>query len=278
MTGIQFTILPPPPALKNSIECFRLSTCTTPGEIAVRVCPNTKPGVVFHQHNRQSAVKDIITSSGRVVRVPTLFAHGQVTELSAMYFIAPFSTVQVILKPHALRTVFGMDASGLTNSSIGPQVLGAEPLNDALLASNDQTEQVALLSDFLLAKQTQVGQRDVLVEQALAFIDQTIDTATVDTVHAHFGISERQLERRFKLTVGIAPRLYIRIRRINEAFRLMDSGQYERLSDIAYELNFHDQSHFIRDIKTFSGISPKSISQKVVDFHHDQVGSSYTYP
>ena len=40
-------------------------------------------------------------------------------------------------------------------------------------------------------------------------------------------------------------------------------------------LNFYDQSHFIRDIKEFSGITPKSLSQKVDDFHHDQAGYSY---
>ncbi len=77
--------------------------------------------------------------------------------------------------------------------------------------------------------------------------------------------------------VGISPQRYIKIRRVNEAFRLMDTGEYERHSDVAYELNYYDQSHFIRDIKAFSGTTPKSISQKVNDFHNDVVGSSYLY-
>lgn len=81
--------------------------------------------------------------------------------------------------------------------------------------------------------------------------------------------------KRFVQTVGVTPQFYIRVRRFNESIRLMDTGQYERLSDVAHALNFHDQSHFIRDIKQFSGITPRSIYQKVNEFHHDQIGASY---
>jgi AraC-type DNA-binding domain-containing proteins len=76
-------------------------------------------------------------------------------------------------------------------------------------------------------------------------------------------------------TVGVTPQFYIRVRRFNESVRLMDTKRYERLGDVAHALNYHDQSHFIRDIKQFSGITPRSISQKVSEFHLDRIGASY---
>lgn len=76
-------------------------------------------------------------------------------------------------------------------------------------------------------------------------------------------------------TVGVTPQFYIRVRRFNEAIRLMDTGKFEKLSEIAYALNFYDQSHFIRDFKQFSGITPRGIYQKVEQFFRDQVGASY---
>lgn len=277
MKAIQLTIIPAPAALKRDIECFRLSIHDVQGDVAVRVCPNTFPGLVFQQHAHHSAIKDIVTKSGRVVHVPTLFTHGQVTELSIMHFTGPYTTIQVIFKPHAIKTIFDIDASMLTNNSMGPEVFGGETLNQALLTTDDTNKQLGLISDFLITKLSQTGHRDSSIEDALDFIDQNSSNVTVEKVYVHLGISERQLERRFKQNIGISPQLYIRIRRINEAFRLMDSGKFEHLSDIAYELNFHDQSHFIRDIKAFSGINPKNILQKVNDFHHDHVGSSYMY-
>jgi len=277
MAITQFRILPAPKALQRDVKCFRLSTYTTPGEVKIRVCPNTNPGIVFQQHSGKSAVKDIITDSGRTVRVPTLFMHGQVTESSVMHFVAPYSTIQVILKPYALHTLFGLDAVGLTNNSMGAEAFEAESLNRGLLAVGTPENQVELLTSFLLAQQASIERRDNIVEDIVDFIDEHIARVTVEYICSRFAISERQLLRKFKRAIGIAPQTYIRIKRINEAFRLMDSGKYEQLADIAHELNFHDQSHFIRDIKLFSGVSPKSISQKVNDFHHDQVGSSYIY-
>jgi AraC-like DNA-binding protein len=55
----------------------------------------------------------------------------------------------------------------------------------------------------------------------------------------------------------------------------MKTRRYDTLTEVAYALNFHDQSHFIRDIKTFTVITPKSLSQKADDFYHNQAGYSY---
>jgi len=275
MSSIQFEILPAPDSLKNDIECFRVATYPAFNEIAVRVCPNGFPGIVFQHQKGKSVIKNIVTEDGRTFQVPILFAYGQVTVVSTMYFTAPFSTIQVIFKPHAQKTLLGIDASTLTNNSIGSQSFGAEELESKLIAADRGEELVVLLSDFLAAKRAQANARDLLVEEGLVFIGQHITTVSVDSLREYLHLSERQLEKRFNQTVGISPQLFIRIKRVNEAFRLMDSGRYERLVDVAFELNFYDQSHFIRDIRAFSGVTPKTITQRVEDFHHDLVGSSY---
>jgi AraC-like DNA-binding protein len=277
MSSIQFKILHAPDALKNDLECFRVGTFAGFGEVAVRVCPNGFPGIVFQHNDGKSVIKNIVTEAGRTIQVPTLFAYGQVTVVSTMYFAAPFSTIQVIFKPHAQKTLLGIDASTLTNNSMGSQGFGAEELNGKLIAAGSDEDLVALLSDFLIAKRAQVDVRDSLIEEGLLFIGQHIANVSIESLREYLHISERQLEKRFNQSVGISPQLYIRIKRVNEAFRLMDTGKYDRLVDIAYELNFYDQSHFIRDIKAYSGLTPKGITQRVDDFHHDPVGSSYIY-
>ncbi len=277
MSSIQFEILPVPDDLKSDLECFRVGSYADFGEVAVRVCPNGFPGIVFQHNGGKSVIKNIVTDAGRTIQVPTLFAYGQVTVVSTMYFAAPFSTIQAIFKPHAQRTLLGIDASTLTNNSMGSQRFGAEELNSKLIAAESDEELVALLSDFLVAKRAQANVRDLLIEEGLLFIGQNLTTVSIESLREYLHLSERQLEKRFNQAVGISPQLYIRIKRVNEAFRLMDTGKYERLVDIAYQLNFYDQSHFIRDIKAFSGLTPKGFTQRVDDFHHDLVGSSYMY-
>lgn len=279
---LDFGILPPPAALEDHVECFRLSTFSRDETISLKVCPTGHPEIVFQHRGGQSAVEDIVLESGRVVRPPLLFVHGQVTEVAVMSFRGPFATIQAVLKPFALQSLFGVDARGLAKGSTAlealmPKTPSAHGLERALLDSPNDEERVKLLEAFLEEAARAGHERDALIEEGINLIEREIANVTVKLVLEHLGLSERQFERRFLTSVGISPLFYIRVRRVNEAFRLMDSKRYERLSDVAYALNFYDQSHFIREVKTFSGVSPKSISQKVNDFHNDVVASSYVY-
>jgi methylphosphotriester-DNA--protein-cysteine methyltransferase len=165
----------------------------------------------------------------------------------------------------------------LTNGSMGPQQFGAETLTTQLLHANTDGQRLDLLTGFLWRKLEQASGNDPLIEESLNFIHQNLTIVTIKSLVKHFYISKRQFEKRFVREVGIPPQYYIRVRRFNEAMKLIDTGKYETLADVAYALGFYDQSHFIRDIKEFSGVTPTSISQKVNDFHRDQVGSSYLY-
>lgn len=278
MNPVQFEIVPPPEVLKKDVECFRLGKYTASAELAIKVCPNGFPGILFqHSYKEQPAIKNIVTRSGRVVYPPISFIHGQVTELAVMNFSGPFTTLQTILKPHALKSLFGVDASTLANGSMDLNRLATDDINTQLIEAQTDRDRIALLAGFLVVQLKSSHSRDTLIEESLVLIQQNINFVTLDYLLEQVGLSERQFEKRFKQTVGISPKLYIRIKRVNEAMRLMDTGSYERLTDVAYALNFYDQSHFIRDIKAFSGIVPKSISQKVYEFRQDRVGFSYLY-
>jgi AraC-like DNA-binding protein len=113
------------------------------------------------------------------------------------------------------------------------------------------------------------------VEESLRLIHTNIGSLHVKDLLEAFHISERQFERRFTQTVGLTPHVYLRVKRFNEALRLIKTRRFERLTDVASALNFSDQSHFIRDIKAFSGMTPTSLSQKVDDFYHEQTGYSF---
>jgi AraC-like DNA-binding protein len=191
------------------------------------------------------------------------------------YKKGPYTTTQVILKPHALHTLLGINAAALTDGLVELNEFSGPDLDTRLLEASDEQECIALLTSFLIGKLNQMKTRDRLVEESLRLIHTNIACVSVKYLLERLHISERQFERRFGGAVGISPQAYIRVKRFNEAIRLMNTGRYERLTDVAYALNYHDQSHFIHDFKTFSGITPKILSRKEYDFHHDQIGSFY---
>lgn len=266
-------ILPAPDHLQDTIECIRLIEHSTTDPLAINVCLNGLPGIVFQHHNGHSPIENIITRSSLVTSAPTLYVYGQMTEPSIMNHQGPFTTIQVILKPHGLQMLFGINASALTNELVGLAEFSSAELDMRLMEASDEETRVTLLTRFLGAKRNRVDTRDCLIEESLRLIHTQIGSITVKSLLETLNLSERQFERRFQQSVGVSPHFYIRVKRFNEALRLMKTGRFETLTQVAHCLNFYDQSHFIRDIKAFSGLTPKHLSQKVDDPASDRVYS-----
>ena len=265
MRSIQFSMVPSPEILKRDVECFRIIKYTGDEGSSIKVSPNGMPGIVFQHSNGQSAIENISMAS-RIISTPTLFLYGLDTDPSVMnYKKGSYATIQVIFKPHALNTLLGINALAL-NGFAELNEFAKEDLNLRLMEARNENEQVALLTRFLVAKFEQARTRDTLIEEGLHLIHKNVSFITVKYLLEDLNISERQFERRFSQTVGLSPQAYIRVKRFNEAIRLMKTGQYKTLTDVAHALNFYDQSHFIRDIKLFSGMTPKSIAQKAENF------------
>ena len=60
--------------------------------------------------------------------------------------------------------------------------------------------------------------------------------------------------------MGIAPKSFVQIVKFRHVIELADSAT--TLTDLAYEGGYFDQSHFIKDFRKRSGISPRDIFQK----------------
>ena len=276
MSTLPFSVFPPAPALRHDVECIRSAVHTGREAVTIKICPNGLPGIVFQIGQGGSAISSISTRSAKTENVPVLFLHGLGAEPSVMQFMAgPFSTIQVVFKPHALYSLFHIDSSTLHGGFWLPDEFGGNHLMNQLVSAQSDSERITILGEFLIAKLAHGIRRDELVEASLASIHERIETISVPELAESFSLSQRQFQKRFSRVVGMPPKLYIRIKRVNEALHLISTGRYERLSDIAYALNFYDQSHFVREIKTFSWVAPTSIAQKVSEFRQDQTGASY---
>jgi len=186
----------------------------------------------------------------------------------------PHLTIQIILKPQGLRSLLGLDARLLRNGILALSELPGAPRLGRLLAAPTALAKTDLLLRYLMAKAAHTTTRDTLVEHALQLVEDQIEDLRLPRILHALGVSERQLERRFTLAVGVAPKTYLRVRRFNEALRLMKTRRHPTLASIAYALSFADQSHFIRDLKAFAQVTPKSLSERAEQFH-EQAGISY---
>ena len=72
------------------------------------------------------------------------------------------------------------------------------------------------------------------------------------------GYNERHLYRVFKVNFGVSPKVLLNILRLHLCLTLILEKNMN-LVDIANLCGFYDQSHLIREIKRYTGISPLKI-------------------
>ena len=168
---MQLKLIPIPVNLKEHVECIRtVEHCSETG-LAINVCLNGLPGIVFQHHEGHSPIENITTPSGITTCAPTLYLYGQITEPGVMnHKKEPFSTIQIVLKPHALQSLLGINASVVTDSIVGLDEFSARDLNMRLIEASDEQERITLLTNFLSAMLNQAKARDCLIEESLHLI------------------------------------------------------------------------------------------------------------
>ncbi|MFK7807706.1 MAG: DUF6597 domain-containing transcriptional factor [Saprospiraceae bacterium] len=70
------------------------------------------------------------------------------------------------------------------------------------------------------------------------------------------GISQRQLRRLFKYYIGDTPKSFSKVVRFQNILRAKPSTQSLKQNKLFYDLGYYDQAHFIKDFKTFYGVTP----------------------
>jgi AraC-like DNA-binding protein len=82
---------------------------------------------------------------------------------------------------------------------------------------------------------------------------------TMENMASRYGITARYMQQLFVHYTGLTPKIYSQINRFQKSLQLVTEGDAS-LTSIAYECGYADQSHFIREFKTFTGYTPSRYS------------------
>lgn len=96
-----------------------------------------------------------------------------------------------------------------------------------------------------------------LVQQVMRELVHKDFFDTIDNVAFRYGITARYLQKIFVQHTGLTPKLFTRINRFQSSLVLMRKGELP-LTAVAYECGYYDQSHFVREFKSFTGHSPSA--------------------
>jgi AraC-like DNA-binding protein len=138
-------------------------------------------------------------------------------------------------------------------------------LEEAVLeAPNDQHRQ-QLIEEFLLNKLTVTGPRrqfDAAVNQILLSRGQI----RIHDVSNGVGWSSRQLERHFRISLGLSPKSFARVIRFQNLLRIVGEGTLREWANLALEGGYADQPHMVREFREFAGQTPAQRDTETTEF------------
>lgn len=193
-------------------------------------------------------------------KLPTLFLYGQTVNPVTMKMSGNYRMVGASLYPYITKPIFGFNTNEITDSCLDLSLVEKQHSKlaiDQWLHATSIDSHINVLREFVI----QLLERDKLN------INQKIFVAINKMIASNGGLSlkklqdtlnmtERTFERVFDQYVGISPKLFSRICQFNSSYVQFISGKYTKLSDVATDNGYADQSHFIRSFKEFAGYSP----------------------
>ena len=96
---------------------------------------------------------------------------------------------------------------------------------------------------------------DPCMQLACQLLDASNGRSSVAALAQQLGCGLRSLQTRFVAAVGLSPKEYARIRRLQACIRLLDGGGLAPAA-AALEAGFADQAHATRALRDFAGLTP----------------------
>lgn len=221
---------------------------------------NGSPTILFHDEKPIDQIGD----SANLSLLGQTVLPGHLTFKGAVTLIAYF------LHPHALKALFAIDAGELTDRSIDLNYLQLAKqisLQEQLLNAVTLNDRLGILNDFILKLSIKDNYDNAKLSFATEALKNNNDPNALSDLQVKLNTSERSLQRLFETNVGVSPKMFKRVWQFHTAFQQLNKYQFDKLTDIAYQHGFADQSHFIRVFKEFTNLTPKEYLQKAAPYN-----------
>lgn len=201
------------------------------------------------------------TSQEEFILQPRAMVLGQTIE---PFYIEPtgyVDTFAIRFYPYGFANFVSTPIKNLANKETPIALLFGEniakELEQKIIHATDSKQRIEIIENFLLEKLNDKTTIDHIVKQTVDALLSSKGTESITTILKKDLSKRRQLERNFKKQIGVSPKQLGKVIRLQTALKILLNKDTESLTKIAYESEYYDQAHFIKDFKEFTGINPK---------------------
>jgi len=250
---------PPGPALRPYVECVWVISArgSRAARAPERVVPDGCPELIVHLAD--CFAREV---EGRWLVQPRAFLAGT---LSRPWRLRPgrrVDTVGIRFRAGETRALLPVSMAEARDRELPlAGIVGratADALVRALRAARGTTRRFAAAERWLEGRLADAPPRGATSTEAVALIRKEAGGARIDDVARALGWSRRRVERAFLRDLGIRPKVYARIVRLNSVLATLDDTERTRAVDLALDAGYFDQAHLLRDFRLLAGRTPRT--------------------
>ncbi len=227
------------------------------------VVPDGCPELIFNLGDPIHRLR----ADGHDVHDRTMVA-GQISSAIRLRPQGRVALVGVRLHPWAMHAFLGIGAVELRDSIVPLEMAVRRVLCDHLEVLSTNSSPSAFAGALTKVLSRHVSGRPapstaaITVYRALRHVSRDGSRATVRGVATSLGRSERQLQRVFEESVGLSPKLYLRMLRVQRALRFAEREPARSWGEVSARCGFYDQSHLTREFLQFAGCAPSMFDEQ----------------
>jgi AraC-like DNA-binding protein len=138
---------------------------------------------------------------------------------------------------------------------------GAKLLEERVFSARTDEERALAVAEFVSDPRSRVRGKDARVDRATSLLEREV-APSISEVAREIGVSERQLERLFAERVGVRPKLFARVLRMQRAARLLSRRRVSG-ADLSALAGYADEAHLAREFRELCGAAPSRLARDV---------------
>lgn len=258
--NLQYWLLPPDARLASHVRCyFVVDAGSSPYHHDELLLPDGYAEIVFALDAGFERWAVAAESDRRVMSRSYLIggrSHSVLTGGSKR-----LKLVGVKLEPQALRSMIGASLAEFRDSTLELRDLNHGELLrlEDEVANASSVAMIAAALDRFFLRQLRDAAQDDAVDWLVKRIRGTRGSMSIADSISQLRLDPRTLERRFAAAVGMTPKKYARIVRFKHAYHTLLAQPAGAHHNDEHLDAYYDQSHFIREFRHFTGMSPSTL-------------------
>lgn len=169
-----------------------------------------------------------------------------------------YSAIGIMLKPHGLHNLFGINAATLTQPQPLYNFWGMATQNAIAQIEQEPTpsQKIKVLEKLLLTTAQPTHTNSLVMEFAQQVQQDPLQKGRQKSYLSGKHFSQKKFIQQFGATFGLTPQKYLQLKQVNEAITQIAAQPHIPLVQIAVNCGFYDQAHFIRIFTRYTGIMP----------------------